>query len=122
MKGGGTIVKKELREGESLRVTSGSIVAFESSIHYDVQMMPGIKNAMFGGEGLFVTTLQGPGQVWLQGMPPDRMISEIARRVPGGGGIGLGIPIGVGGGGDAGTADAAGADEAATGAAAGGGE
>lgn len=59
---------------------------------------------MFGGEGLFVTTLTGPGQVWLQGMPPDRMIAEIARRVPGPG-IGLGIPIGLGGGGgDAGTA------------------
>lgn len=52
---------------------------------------------MFGGEGLFVTLLQGPGRVWLQGMPPDRMIAEIARRVPSGG-LGLGIPIGMGGG------------------------
>jgi hypothetical protein len=60
-------------------------------------MMKGIKNAMFGGEGLFVTTLKGPGRVWLQGMPPDRMVSEIARRVPPG--MGLGIPIGMGGGG-----------------------
>mmetsp|Transcript_40270 Transcript_40270/g.56697 ORF Transcript_40270/g.56697 Transcript_40270/m.56697 type:complete len:213 (+) Transcript_40270:852-1490(+) len=56
-------------------------------------MMPGFKNVMFGGEGLFVTTLCGPGTVWLQGMPPDRMISEIARRVPAGG-IGLGVPVG----------------------------
>lgn len=62
-------------------------------------MMPGFKNVMFGGEGLFITTLTGPGTVWLQGMPPDRMISEIARRVPSGSGIGLGIPIGMGGGG-----------------------
>ncbi len=60
--------------------------------------MPGFKNVLFGGEGLFLTTLTGPGTVWLQGMPPDRMISEIARRVPSGG-IGLGIPVGLGGGG-----------------------
>ena len=53
---------------------------------------------MFGGEGLFVTTLTGPGSVWLQGMPVDRMVSEIARHIPSGGGIGLGIPIGMGGG------------------------
>jgi hypothetical protein len=62
--------------------------------------MPGFKNVLFGGEGLFVTTLTGPGTIWLQGMPPDRMISEIARRVPSGGGIGMGIPIGLGGGGN----------------------
>jgi uncharacterized protein (AIM24 family) len=100
IKGGGTIVKRQLRDGETLRVTSGSIVALESTIQYDAQMMPGVTNAVFGGEGLFVTTLTGPGHVWLQGLPPDRMIAEIARRVPsGGGGIGLGIPIGIGGGG-----------------------
>ena len=65
----------------------------------DVQMMKGIKNAMFGGEGLFVTTLTGPGTVWLQGQPPQRMIGEIARRVPGGGGLAIPIPMGGGGGG-----------------------
>ena len=53
----------------------------------------GVKNVMFGGEGLFVTELKGPGRVWLQGMPPDRMIAEIARRVPAGGpGLGAGWP------------------------------
>jgi hypothetical protein len=61
-------------------------------------MIKGFKNVFAGGEGLFMTTLKGPGVVWLQGQPPQRMISEIARRVPGGG-IGLGIPIGGGGGG-----------------------
>ncbi|KAI2489900.1 hypothetical protein MHU86_24688 [Fragilaria crotonensis] len=70
---------------------------------------------MFGGEGLFVTTLKGPGTVWLQGMPPDRMISEISRRVPGGG-IGFGIPIGVGG--SSGAGDAAGGTGVEEGAAA----
>jgi len=118
VKGGGTVVKKELGPGEVLRVTSGSLVAFESTIQYDVQMLPGIKNVMFGGEGLFVTTLTGPGNIWLQGMPPDRMIAEIARRVPSGG-IGMGIPIGMGGGGGGGggAEGAAGTDEAAAAAA-----
>ena len=72
--------------------------------------MPGFKNVLFGGEGLFVTTLTGPGTVWLQGMPPDRMISEIARRVPSGG-IGLGIPIGLGGGGGEGSGDVGGSED-----------
>jgi uncharacterized protein (TIGR00266 family) len=111
VKGGGTVVNKELKDGETLRVASGSIVAFESTIEYDVAMMPGIQNAMFGGEGLFVTTLKGPGKVWLQGMPADRMIAEIVRRIPGPG-IGMGIPIPMGGMGGGG----AGADEAASGA------
>jgi uncharacterized protein (AIM24 family) len=98
VKGGGTVIIQDLKPGEILRVSSGSIVAFERTIEYDVQMMPGIKNVMFGGEGLFITSLKGPGRVWLQGMPSDRMIAEIARRVPSGG-PGIGIPIGVGGGG-----------------------
>jgi hypothetical protein len=111
VKGGGTIVRRRLAEGEVLRVTSGSLVAFESTVSYEVQMVQGIRNAMFGGEGLFMTTLTGPGTVWLQGMPPDRMIAEIASRVPSGSGLGIGIPIGVpiGGGLGAGEAAAAGA-------------
>jgi uncharacterized protein (TIGR00266 family) len=117
VKAGGTLVEKDLEEGETLRVTSGSIVAFTSTVDYDIQMMPGIKNAMFGGEGLFVTTLKGPGKIWLQGMPQDRMIAEIARRVPSGGGLGLGIPIGMGGGGG-GAADGAAGEGAAEGEAA----
>jgi hypothetical protein len=118
VKGGGTIVVHDLRPGEKWRVTSGSIVAFESSVVYDIQMMPGIKNAMFGGEGLFVTTLTGPGRVWLQGMPPDRMIAEIASRVPRGSGLGFGIPIMGGGGsggeaGDASTSESGAAEQVA---------
>lgn len=122
IKGGGTIISKQLEDGEALRVTSGSLVCFESTVSYDVQMVPGITNAMFGGEGLFMTTLQGPGQVWLQGMPPDRMIAEIASRIPSGGlGFGIPIPMGGGSGGSNGTDEAAGiaggADEIAAGAA-----
>ena len=119
IKGGGTVVERYLEAGQTLRVSSGSLIAFEPSIEYDVQMMPGIRNVMFGGEGLFVTTMKGPGRVWLQGLPPDRMIAEIARRVPAGPGIGLGIPIGIGGGGGGEAASTAGggvAGEAAAGA------
>ena len=97
LQGGGTIVRRDLEAGETLRVTSGSVVAFTSTVQYDVQVMAGIQNAMFGGEGLFVTTLTGPGQVWLQGMPPDRMIATIASRVPAGGGLGV-MPVMMGGG------------------------
>jgi hypothetical protein len=60
---------------------------FENTL--DIQMMKGFKNVLFGGEGLFFTTLTGPGTVWLQGQPPERMISEIIRRVPSGGGLGV---------------------------------
>jgi hypothetical protein len=62
-------------------------------------MVKGFANVFAGGEGLFMTTLTGPGIVWLQGQPAQRMISEIARRVPSGGGIGVGLPMGGGGGG-----------------------
>ena len=87
-----TIIKRDLEEGETLQISNGCLLTFTKHIDYDVQMMQGFKNVVFGGEGLFITTLKGPGRVWLQGMPPDRMISEIARRVPSGG-IGLGIPM-----------------------------
>ena len=68
--------------------------------------MQGFKNVLFGGEGLFVTTLTGPGTVWLQGQPPQRLISEIARRVPSGGGIGF-VPVLGGGEGEAAGGDSA---------------
>jgi uncharacterized protein (TIGR00266 family) len=107
---GGTLVRRELGEGETLRISSGCLVAFTAGIDYDVATVPGFRNVMFGGEGLFVTTLTGRvggggGAVGMQGQPPDRMVSEIARRVPAGGGIGLGVPIGGMGGGGGGGAD-----------------
>ena len=103
VKAGGTLIRKDLADGEQLRISSGCLVAFQGGVEFDIQMLSGFKNAMFGGEGLFVTTLTGPGTVWLQGQPPQRMISEIARRVPSGGGIGLAVPIpGMGGGSEGG--------------------
>jgi uncharacterized protein (AIM24 family) len=103
VKAGGTLIRRDLKEGEQLRISSGCLVCFSQGVDYDVQMMQGFRNVFFGGEGLFLTTLTGPGTVWLQGQPPNRMISEIARRVPSGGGIGLAVPIGgMGGGGGGG--------------------
>jgi hypothetical protein len=67
-------------------------------------MVKGLTNIFGGGEGLFMTTLTGPGVVWLQGQPPDRMIAAIASRVPsGGGGVGFAVPVGGGGGGGGGS-------------------
>lgn len=79
----------------------------------DVQMIKGFGNVFAGGEGLFMTTLTGPGVVWLQGQPPQRMVSEIARRVPSGG-LGLAVPIGGGGGGGDGESGGGGDGEEST--------
>jgi len=102
LKAGGTIIRRDLEAGEQLRISSGCLVAFSQGVDYDVQMVKGFTNMFAGGEGLFMTTLTGPGVVWLQGQPQERMISEIARRVPSGGGLGIGIPIGGGGSGSSG--------------------
>eukprot|EP00752_Nemacystus_decipiens_P012716 g11267.t1 len=99
VKASGPLIQRELAEGETLRVSSGSVVAFSTSVQYDVQTVPGFKNVVFGGEGLFITKLTGPGTVFLQGLPFDRMVDQIARRIPGGrGGGAMPIPIGMGGG------------------------
>lgn len=97
LKAGGTLIRRDLEDGETLRISSGCLVGFSQGVDYDVQMMQGFGNVFAGGEGLFITTLKGPGVVWLQGQPPQRMVSEIARRVPSGG-PGLAVPIGGGGG------------------------
>lgn len=83
---GGTIVQKELSEGEVLKLDTGCLVALTSSVHYDIEMVKGIKSAFFGGEGLFLATLEGPGTVWLQSLPLARMADKIlanARSVTG---------------------------------------
>jgi uncharacterized protein (TIGR00266 family) len=80
---GGTIVQKDLRPGETLRVDTGCIVAFQPSVSYDIQFVGGIKTALFGGEGLFFATLQGPGRVWLQSLPLSRLAGRIVGAVPG---------------------------------------
>lgn len=79
---GGTIVQKELRAGESLRVDTGCIVGFTKGVNYDIQMVKGFKSMLFGGEGLFFATLTGPGHVWLQSLPFSRLADRIYSAAP----------------------------------------
>lgn len=74
---GGYIIEKSLAQGETLRVDTGCIVAFESSINYDIEYIGSIKTAVFGGEGLFLATLTGPGKIWIQSLPFSRIASRI---------------------------------------------
>jgi uncharacterized protein (TIGR00266 family) len=74
---GGTIVERDLAVGETLRVDTGCLVAFDTNIDYDIQFIGGFKNALFGGEGIFLARLTGPGKVFLQSLP----FSRIADRV-----------------------------------------
>lgn len=79
---GGTIHKKELQAGETLRVDTGCLVAMTGSVDYDIQFVGGIKTALFGGEGLFFATLRGPGTVWVQSLPFSRLASRVFAAAP----------------------------------------
>lgn len=85
---GGTIHRRELQSGETLRLDTGCLVAFQPSVSYDIQMTRGIKNAIFGGEGLFLATLEGPGTVWMQSLPFTRLAGRILANLPSRGGKG----------------------------------
>lgn len=69
----GEVVKKELQAGEKLKVDNGYVAAMESGVKLDITTVPGLKNIMFGGEVLFLTTVEGPGTVWLQSMPISKL-------------------------------------------------
>lgn len=74
---GGTIIKKNLAAGEKLRVDTGCLAAFETSVDYDIQFIGGFKNALFGGEGIFLACLTGPGLVYLQSLPFSRLADRV---------------------------------------------
>ena len=74
---GGYVVEKELKQGDVLKVDTGCIVAFTQGIDYDIEFVKGVKNVIFGGEGLFYATLRGPGKVWLQSLPISRLAGRI---------------------------------------------
>ena len=82
---GGTIHRKSLQQGEVLRVDTGCLVAMTSDVNYDIEMVKGVKTALFGGEGLFFATLRGPGTVWIQSLPFSRLASRVFAAAPGGG-------------------------------------
>ena len=83
---GGTILKKQLKAGESLRVDTGCLVAFEPTVNYDIKFIGGFKNALFGGEGLFFAQITGPGLVYLQSIPFSRLADRIVAASRYGGG------------------------------------
>ena len=78
---GGSVIKKELNN-EVLRVDTGCLVAFSSSVDYNIEMVKGLKSMFFGGEGLFLATLQGTGTVYLQSLPFSRLADRIIEQVP----------------------------------------
>jgi uncharacterized protein (TIGR00266 family) len=77
---GGTIHERVLSEGELLRVDTGCLVALTKGVKYDIEMVKGIKSVFFGGEGLFFATLRGPGRVWLQSLPFNRLADRILSQ------------------------------------------
>ncbi|MBX9929811.1 MAG: TIGR00266 family protein [Gemmatimonadaceae bacterium] len=82
----GALVEMNLGPGEQLRVDTGCLVAMQPSVDYDIQMVPGIKTALFGGEGLFFVQLTGPGRVILQTLPFSRLADKIIAASPRAGG------------------------------------
>jgi len=77
MHAGGHVFEKTLAPSELLKIDTGCIVGFTDSVDYDIQFIGGIKNTIFGGEGLFFATLRGPGKLWIQTLPISRLASRI---------------------------------------------
>lgn len=74
---GGTIIKRDLKPGETLRLDTGCLVAFSPTVQYDIQFVGGFRNALFGGEGIFLARMTGPGTVYMQSLPFSRLADRI---------------------------------------------
>src|ERR1700712_2017274 len=79
---GGYIIEKELQPGGILKVDTGCVVAYTAGVDFDIEFIRGIRNWMFGGEGLFFAKMQGPGKVWIQSLPISRLASRIIQYSP----------------------------------------
>ncbi len=77
MHAGGHVHERELQPGELLKIDTGCIVGFTAGVDYDIQFVGGVKNTLFGGEGLFFALLRGPGKVWIQSLPVSRLAGRI---------------------------------------------
>jgi uncharacterized protein (AIM24 family) len=75
-------VERTLRPGEKIKVDTGNVAAFEETVQYQAEMVKGFKNVLFGGEGLFLTTLTGPGKVWLQTMTLPSFAKQLIPYLP----------------------------------------
>lgn len=80
----GETVEMELAQGEALRVDPGHIAMFEQTVQHRIERIKGVSNVLFGGEGLFLATLTGPGKIWLQTMPLSNLVAKIAAQIPSG--------------------------------------
>ncbi len=76
---GGYVLEKELQRGEILKVDTGCVVAYTPTIDFDIEFVRGIKNWMFGGEGLFFARMAGPGKVWIQSLPISRLAGRLVE-------------------------------------------
>jgi len=81
---GGTTARKELKAGEKLKIDTGCIIGFSKGVQYDIEFVGGIKNTIFGGEGLFFATLTGPGVVFVQSLPFSRLANRVLGLASGG--------------------------------------
>jgi uncharacterized protein (AIM24 family) len=82
----GEVVTYDLSPGETLRVHPGHVGMFEGTVNFDITMLPGIRNMLFGGDGLFLAALTGPGKVWLQSLPLSNLAHALAQYMPSKGG------------------------------------
>jgi len=80
---GGEISEVKLTKEQKIRVDTGNLAMFDSSVKYDVERVKGIKNIIWGGEGLFLATMQGPGRVWVQSLPVAELAAKLAEYLPG---------------------------------------
>ena len=78
----GEVVEYELVRGQQIRVDPGHVAMFERSVDFDIERVKGVRNMLFGGEGLFLATLQGPGHVWLQTMTLSNLAAKLASYMP----------------------------------------
>jgi uncharacterized protein (TIGR00266 family) len=78
----GELIKQELGPGEVLRVHPGHVGAFQSTVGFQITMVPGIKNMIFGGDGIFLAVMTGPGTIWLQTLPISRLAHQISEYLP----------------------------------------
>ena len=83
---GGEITEYELQPGQALKVDTGHLGMYEPTVNFDIETVPGIKNILFGGEGLFLARVDGPGKVWLQSMPISNLAGKISQYIGGKGG------------------------------------
>lgn len=78
----GEVVERDLGKDEMLRIDPGHIAMYEPTVNYDISMVRGVKNMLFGGEGMFLATLEGPGKIWLQSMPITNLAGKLRKYLP----------------------------------------